>query len=144
VQPSRSQFYRVPGSGSFIRPSSSLNYGQTFLEALRSRYIELPHKDDSQETVLLGSSKGAILVEAVNLDKIRRKLSNLANLREASLDGENVAYSDPPGEIRKCCPSVYSIAPFQLAEPTLEPRYPRLEYISQSHFHMGYCSRHRK
>jgi hypothetical protein len=52
----------------------------------------------------LGSSKGAIEVEAVGLDKIRGKFAKLQTLREVSLDGENVAASDPPGEIRKTCP----------------------------------------
>ena len=96
----------VSNAGSFIRPSASIQYGQSFLQALRSKYIEARHGGTSQETVLLGSSKGAIIVEAVNLDKVRSKLSNLENLREASLNGENVARSDHPGEIRQCCPSL--------------------------------------
>ena len=56
------------------------------------------------ETVVLGSSRGAIEVEAVNLDKIRGNLSKVEKLREVSLDNEQVAVVDPPGEIRKTCP----------------------------------------
>ena len=65
-----------------------------------------------QEIVLLGSSKGAIEVEAVGLDKIRGKFANLHTLRLVSLDGENVASCDPPGDIRKVCPSKWRIRSF--------------------------------
>jgi tubulin-specific chaperone E len=63
------------------------------------------HGQTSQERVLLGSSNGAIEVEAVNLDKIRGKLSDLRKLREASLDGESVSSSEPSDMIQECCPS---------------------------------------
>lgn len=70
--------------------------------------MEEIHGSQGQEFVVLGSSNGIIEVEAVNLDKIRRKLSLVENLREVSLDGENVACPDSPGEIGKTCPSVCS------------------------------------
>jgi hypothetical protein len=55
---------------------------------------------------MLGSSNGAIEVEAVDLDKIRGKFANLDRLREVSLDNENVArYDEMPGTIIKTCPS---------------------------------------
>lgn len=60
------------------------------------------------EKVILGSSKGAIEVEAVNLNKIRGKLSNLQRLREVSLDNEGVFASDPPGEIQRTCPGQFT------------------------------------
>lgn len=44
-------------------------------------------------------------MEAVNLDKVRSKLSNLSALREVSLDGVMVAVSDPPGTTSQTCPS---------------------------------------
>jgi hypothetical protein len=96
---------RVRNAGSFVRHSASIVYGTSFLDALLSKYIELPHGSASQEKVLLGSSHGAIEVEAVRLDKIRGKLSNLQRLSEVSLDNENVAKCDPPGVIRNTCPS---------------------------------------
>ncbi|KAF7791340.1 hypothetical protein EIP86_002354 [Pleurotus ostreatoroseus] len=95
----------VPGSGSFIRPSSAVSYGTTFLKALISKYVEIPH-GPGMETVVLGSSRGAIEVEAVNLDKIRGNLSKVEKLREVSLDNEQVTAVDPPGEIRKTCPEL--------------------------------------
>ena len=94
----------MPNAGSFIRPTASgISYGTTFLKALVSKYIEAAH-GSGPEKVVLGSSNGAIEVEAVNLDKIRGKLSNLQRLREVSLDNELVSSSDPPVEIRRTCP----------------------------------------
>lgn len=99
------KIFSVPGSGSFIRPSKSISYGCTFLDALSSKYIELLHGEKRKESVVLGSSNGIIEVEAVGLDKIRSKLSNLQNLKQVSLDGENIAACDPPGSISKISPS---------------------------------------
>ncbi|KAJ6531237.1 hypothetical protein B0H19DRAFT_1190890 [Mycena capillaripes] len=98
---------RVSNAGSFIRPTPNIFYGVSFLNALYSKYVELLHGSESQEKVLLGSSNGAIEVEAVDLDKIRGKFANLDRLREVSLDSEGVArYDEPPGSIRSTCPSV--------------------------------------
>jgi hypothetical protein len=80
-------------------------YGKTFLSALIDKYVEQPRGSDTNETVILGSSNGAIHVEAVNLDKIREKFSNLQRLQEISLDKEGVSQADPPGELSKKCPS---------------------------------------
>lgn len=55
--------------------------------------------------VTLGSSNGAIEVEAVNLDKIREKFSDLGRLRHVSLENELIARADPRGEVQKTCPS---------------------------------------
>ncbi|KAL5490033.1 hypothetical protein ACEPAI_4866 [Sanghuangporus weigelae] len=99
----------VPGSGSFIRPSPAISYGQSFLSALVSKYVDLPHRDGQKETVILGSSSGAIEVEAIGLDKVRGKLARLERLREISLDAEEVAYADSPGEIKRTCPNVRSL-----------------------------------
>ncbi|SRR5216684_4284136 len=103
-QPLRdNRIFRESGAGTFIRPLSSLQIrGQTFLCALINKYVEEPR---GSETVVLGSSNGAIQVEAVNLDKIRGKFSNLERLQEVSLDKEGVSQADTPGEISKKCPS---------------------------------------
>ena len=60
--------------------------------------------------MILGSSNGAIEVEAVDLNKVREKLADLGRLRVVSLDKENVSRSDPPGAVLRTCPSE-SIAP---------------------------------
>jgi hypothetical protein len=95
----------VPNTGSFIRPSASISYGTSFLRALEAKYVEVQHGTALQEKVILGSSKGAIEVEAVGLDKVRSKFANLHRLREVSLDNEDVAVCDASGEISKTCPS---------------------------------------
>lgn len=102
------RYHRVPGTGSFIRQTPSVEYGTTFTRALLSKYVEDLHGPQKQEIVVLGSSNGVIEVEAVNLDKVRNKLSHVEKLREVSLDGEDVASADPPGEIGKTCPSTCS------------------------------------
>jgi tubulin-specific chaperone E len=70
-----------------------------------SKYVEPLQGSASQEKVFLGSSKGSIEVEVVGLDKVRGRLANLQLLKEVSLDGENVAGADPPGELHRSCPS---------------------------------------
>ncbi|KAF4614631.1 hypothetical protein D9613_003182 [Agrocybe pediades] len=97
---------RFETSGSFIRPSPHIHYGVSFLEALSAKYIEALHGDRSQEKVVLGSSAGAIQVEAVDLDKIREKFSRLDRLREVSLDNECVVRGNSLGEIAQTCPNV--------------------------------------
>ncbi|KAJ7217128.1 hypothetical protein GGX14DRAFT_602135 [Mycena pura] len=98
---------RAPNAGSFIRPTSNISYGSSFLEALHVKYVEQPHGSRSQEKVVLGSSNGAIEVEAVDLDKIRAKFANLECLHEVSLDTEFVSrYDEPVGSIRATCPSI--------------------------------------
>ncbi|KIP12320.1 hypothetical protein PHLGIDRAFT_98272 [Phlebiopsis gigantea 11061_1 CR5-6] len=96
----------VPNTGSFIRPTANgIDYGTSFLQALVSKYIELPH-GTSVEKVILGSSNGAIEVEAPGLDKVRGKLSNLQRLKIVSLDNHGVATPDPPGEIERVCSGI--------------------------------------
>lgn len=67
-----------------------------------AKYIEMPH-GEALEKLILGSSHGAIEVEAVGLDRIRSKLARLERLREVSLDGESVAAADPPGAVADTC-----------------------------------------
>jgi tubulin-specific chaperone E len=96
-------FRRVNNAGSFIRPNAAIVLGVSFLTALVRKYTDTPH-GDAVEKVILGSSNGAIEVEAVRLNKIRANLSRLDTLREVSLDNEYVARADDTGEIRKTCP----------------------------------------
>lgn len=93
----------TPNSGSFIRPTApGISYGQSFLAALTAKYVEENHGPN--ETVVLGSSNGAIEVEVANLDMIRGNLARLETLREVSV--EDVSSVDPPGDIRKKTPSM--------------------------------------
>ncbi|KAF9227719.1 RNI-like protein [Gyrodon lividus] len=97
---------RVPNAGSFIRQSTSLCFGHSFLEALTSKYVEAEHGSATLEKVILGSSNGVIEVEAVGLDKIRRNLGALERLREVSLVNELLATGDPAGKIFDTCPNI--------------------------------------
>jgi Leucine-rich repeat (LRR) protein len=76
------------------------------LQSLKNKYVEAVHGTASQEKIVLGSSNGAIEVEAVDLDKIRNKFSNLERLREVSLDNEMVSTGNDPGEILSTCPNI--------------------------------------
>ncbi|KAJ3984485.1 hypothetical protein F5890DRAFT_1461113 [Lentinula detonsa] len=100
---------RIPNAGSFIRPSVQVIRGVSFLQALKAKYVEDLYGSTSQEKVTLGSSNGAIEVEAVNLDKIRNKLANLGRIREVSLENEFVSRVDEPGSIRETCPNVHGL-----------------------------------
>ncbi|KAH6918438.1 hypothetical protein BKA70DRAFT_1416436 [Coprinopsis sp. MPI-PUGE-AT-0042] len=100
---------RCPHSGSFIRPSQTIRTAKSFLDAVRSKYLEELHGSGTQETIVLGSSAGAIEVEAVNMDKIRNKLARLDRLRDISLDDTEAAYADPPGAIAAASPNVRSL-----------------------------------
>lgn len=99
----------MKNAGSFIRPTSHLVYGVSFLTALTSKYVEELHGSDTQEKVVLGSSQGTIEVEAVSLDKVRQKFARLDQLREISLEYANVVKGDEPGRILESCPSMLSI-----------------------------------
>ena len=93
----------VANSGSFIRPTApGISYGQSFLTALSAKYVEENHGPN--ETVVLGSSNGAIEVKVANLDMIRGNLARLETLREVSV--EDVSSVDPPGDISKKTPSM--------------------------------------
>ncbi|KAN0077124.1 hypothetical protein V8E55_010979 [Tylopilus felleus] len=97
---------RIPNSGSFIRPSAPQSFGCSFLTALTLKYVEAEHGPATLETVILGSSNGAIEVEAVGLDKVRRNLGDLGRLREISLNRELVATGDAEGDILATCPNI--------------------------------------
>lgn len=98
---------RTPSSGSFVRPSAhGLSYGVSFLDALHNKYIDLTQANsETEETVVLGSSNGAIIVEAPGMNKVRGKFSRLDHLKEVSLDNELVALGNDADLIKKTCPS---------------------------------------
>ena len=82
---------RVPGSGSFIRPTSTkLSSGCSFLEALRNKYLPAsepqptPQQDQHQYT---RKTLGDIEIEAPNLDRIAKRAARLDRLKEVGLGG---------------------------------------------------------
>ncbi|KAI8922873.1 hypothetical protein BC831DRAFT_474025 [Entophlyctis helioformis] len=81
---------RCPGAGSFVAASKpGIDPGRSFLAALHEKYLDGAPTADS--TLVLGSSDGAVTVETVGWDKIRRKQSRLESLREVGLAGMRIA-----------------------------------------------------
>ncbi|KAF5330813.1 hypothetical protein D9619_005494 [Psilocybe cf. subviscida] len=111
---------RFSTSGSFIRPTSHISYGVSFIDALSSKYIDTLHGSHTQENIILGSSAGAIKVEAVSLDKIRQKFARLDRLREVSLDNAYIVKGDPPGQVTKTCPNIRGLDLSQNLLPSWE------------------------
>jgi tubulin-specific chaperone E len=99
-------------SGSFIRSSSHhISFGKPFIQALEEKYIDNDFPDDANtvEKLILGSSKGNIVVEAPRLFKVRGRLADLLNLREVSFDPGAVNGPGKPGEISARCPSMFVV-----------------------------------
>ena len=127
----------MPNSGSFVRPSASIILGSSFLQALSSKYVEIPF-ETSNERVVLGSSNGTIEVEAVGMNKVRSKLSRLESLREVSLDKENVARADKPGQILRRCPSAYRYSLLgSVCVIGVAFRYQRFRSLAEPLTHLG-------
>ncbi|EJT51739.1 hypothetical protein A1Q1_06970 [Trichosporon asahii var. asahii CBS 2479] len=90
------------GAGSFVKythGSRPLLYGETVVSAIEDRYgslIDQPDKEEEgaknreEEAVVLGSSNAAIVVEAPNMDSVRRRIKNLERLREVGLEGQSI------------------------------------------------------
>ncbi|KAL5636507.1 hypothetical protein ACGC1H_000458 [Rhizoctonia solani] len=100
---------RTPNSGSFVRPNApGLTKGVGIDNALVSKYIDT-FQSDGVETVVLGSSNGAILVEGPRLDKVRAKFSQIERLRNISLNEYDVSSVGNPQVVSKLCQSVQNL-----------------------------------
>ncbi|KAJ1309153.1 hypothetical protein OPQ81_004825 [Rhizoctonia solani] len=85
-----------------------LTIGVGMNDALVSKYIDT-FQSDGVETVVLGSSNGAILVEGPRLDKIRAKFSQIERLRSISLNKYDVSNVGDPQVVSKLCQSVQTL-----------------------------------
>ncbi|KAG8800092.1 hypothetical protein FRC16_003748 [Serendipita sp. 398] len=98
---------RSPTGASFLRPSApSLHFGRTFIAALREKYLEDLHATSTKEAIVLGSSDGAIEVEAVDMNKVRNKFAQLEKLKEVGLENYMISKAGPAGEIKAICPNI--------------------------------------
>ncbi|PVF92732.1 RNI-like protein [Serendipita vermifera] len=96
-----------PTGASFLRTTApSLQLGRSFVDALRDKYIEATHGSDTIESIILGSSDGAIEVEAVNMDKVRGKFAKLESLREVGLEDYLIKTAGKRGEIASTSPNI--------------------------------------
>lgn len=110
---------RSSTGASFLKATApSLQRGRTFLEALREKYIESTH-DDGVESIILGSSDGAIEVEAVNMNKVRGKFARLETLKEVGLESYMINSAGNPGEVAATCPSACLVPALGCLEPNI-------------------------
>ncbi|KAG8729309.1 hypothetical protein FRC12_021068, partial [Ceratobasidium sp. 428] len=99
----------VPNAGSFLRPNTpSIVVGVDFSTALLDKYVD-GRRTNGQDSVILGSSNGAIIVEAPRLDGVRARISQVERLRRISLDNCDVATPGDLTAIAKLCSSVQSL-----------------------------------
>ncbi|KAG8734223.1 hypothetical protein FRC11_008124 [Ceratobasidium sp. 423] len=100
---------RAPNSGSFVRSNTpGLTRGVGLDAALVSKYIDT-FQSDGVETVVLGSSNGAILVEGPRLDKVRAKFSQIERLRTISLNKYDVSNAGDLRVVSRLCQSVQNL-----------------------------------
>ncbi|KAG9099354.1 hypothetical protein FS749_001414 [Ceratobasidium sp. UAMH 11750] len=82
--------------------------GVDFGTALLDKYVG-SRRTNGQESVILGSSNGAIVVEAPRMDGVRARISQVERLRRISLDNCDVATPGDLETIARLCPSVQSL-----------------------------------
>lgn len=92
------------GAGAFIKYAPGtrpLRPGETVISAIEDRYGSLIQREHTagegpndepkeEEAVVLGSSNAAIIVEAPNMDSVRRRIKNLERLREIGLEEQSI------------------------------------------------------
>lgn len=59
---------RIPGTGSFTRPSPNINVGQTLLEILKERYVD---EELTAEDLYLGETN--VKVDVYDFDRVKKK-----------------------------------------------------------------------
>ncbi|EXX52298.1 uncharacterized protein OCT59_005737 [Rhizophagus irregularis] len=110
----------VPNSGSFIRYSSKINTGRSFVAAVIERYIDVEENatkyqrndetsDEQKDLDVLHWAGTSLEVEALGWDKIRQKQKQLDRLTEVGLSFEQVSSAGKPGEIKKTCPNIIDL-----------------------------------
>lgn len=103
---------RQAGAGAFIKYAPGvLIPGSTLVDAVQERYGPLvPSKQEEvvaapsapgADDVVLGSSNAAIVVEAPNLDGVRRRIGQLERRKEIGFEGEWVASLGGSAEQRR-------------------------------------------
>lgn len=83
-------------AASFVRPSRPADAPQSFVAALKAKYVE---KDTESSEVPTSQIKFAGKVaEEVGFDKVRRQLAQLDELKIAILDGVHMAFARCDGD----------------------------------------------
>ncbi|CAI2166690.1 14465_t:CDS:10 [Funneliformis geosporum] len=109
----------VPNSGSFIRYSSKINIGRSFVEAVIVKYIgenvvtlqenEEKSYDAQKDLDVLHWAGTKLEVEALGWEKIRRKQRQLDRLNEVGLSFEQISHAGKPEEIEATCPNIVDL-----------------------------------
>ncbi|TPX40833.1 hypothetical protein SeLEV6574_g06383, partial [Synchytrium endobioticum] len=75
-----------PNAGSFIKPSSKIKFGRSYLAAVQTKYIF----NDEDELANMGDWGGKV-VEAIGWEKIKRKQKTLSWLQEVNVSGLQIS-----------------------------------------------------
>lgn len=96
---------KLPGAGSFIRPSRETNPPISFIEGLKRKYTTV---DDSPEPHAVISVSASKIMEEVGFDKILKKLAQLKELKIVLVDSLRICRADDVEAIRETCPSKFA------------------------------------
>lgn len=77
-------------AGSFIRPTAKgLQLGRPFSEAIKSKYVDEEAETEKGSSQFYSTASN-FRIEVTSLSRVSSKFRQLANLREAGLEGEGV------------------------------------------------------
>jgi len=93
---------KIPGSGSFIRPTRKPDASLSFIEGLRKKYTTDEDPPGKHAEIFLTANK---VFEEIGFEKIIQKLSQLQELKIVLLDGLRIDRVDDVEVIRATCPS---------------------------------------
>lgn len=96
---------KLPGAGSFIRPSRETNPQLSFIEGLKRKYTTVDDPPEPHATISVSASK---VMEEVGFDKILKKLAQLKELKIVLVDSLNICRADDVDVIRETCPSKFA------------------------------------
>ncbi|XP_046399865.1 tubulin-specific chaperone E isoform X2 [Ischnura elegans] len=103
---------RHPTSGSFVRPLK-VDFGRSFLSALKDRYREIKGDDtygvDPTKLSQLKRELNVRFIEIVGLDQVNKIQSCLKDLQVAGLRDEKISKGDQKGLISEECPAIQEL-----------------------------------
>lgn len=94
---------KIPGSGSFIRPTRKPDTPLSFIEGLRKKYTTDEDPPGKHAEIVLTANK---VFEEIGFEKIIKKLSQLQELKIILLDGLRIDRVDDVETIRATCPGM--------------------------------------
>ena len=98
----------VEGAGSFIKPSAKMQWGCTFMQALKEKYV-MVSSEELMDRNDLTFGDTAYKVETKGFEKVFKKQSQLQNLVEVGLPLLNIAEAGDTEEIRHHVPNIMDL-----------------------------------